>query len=172
MHYGRIVALVGVLLGAVGMFLKKASSDGEAALAQLSQIPDSPFPEDLAENTWTALYNDTAWAAIVFAIASIAVLLVVFMPPIKMPLRFLYAITAAVMGVLMLLVSIFALLGALDDADTLQAGFAAVAAQGAIPEAYTVAIGFGWYLLVIAGLVVAIGGILSAMAKPDETASA
>ena len=99
MHYGRIVAIVGVLLGAVGMFLKKASSDGEAALAQLSQIPDSPFPEDLAENTWTALYNDTAWAAIVFAIASIAVLLVVFMPPIKMPLKFLYAITAAVMGV-------------------------------------------------------------------------
>ncbi len=36
MHYGRIVALVGVILGAAGLLIKKASSEGEAALAQLS----------------------------------------------------------------------------------------------------------------------------------------
>jgi hypothetical protein len=154
------------------MFLQKASSDGEAALAQLSQIPDLDFPADLVENTWTALYNKAAWAAIVFAIASVAALVLVFIPPIKTAWKRMLAIDAIILGVLMLVIGIFSTLGALDDADTLEAGFAAVAAQGAIPEAYAVAIGFGWYLLVIAGLVVAVGGILSVMAESDNGAAA
>lgn len=171
MYYGRILALVGVVIGAIGLFLKKASSDGEAALAQLSQIPDSPFPADLAENTWSALYNDTAWAAISFVLILIIVVLTAVMPPIADPMKRLYALTATVMGVLMLLVGIFATLGAMDDADTLEAGFAGAAQQGAIPDAYTVSIGFGWYLLAIAGLFVIAGGVVSLMNAPAEEAT-
>ena len=58
----------------------------------------------------------------------------------------------------------------MDDADTLEAGFAQAAAAGAIPEAYTVDIGWGWYLLVLAGILVAIGGVVSLIARPDEDA--
>ena len=84
MHYGRILAVVGVVLAAVGFLLQSASSAGEAALAQLSQVnPDFP---DGFDNTWTALYNDTAWAAIVFAIAGVASLLVALIPPLDRPM--------------------------------------------------------------------------------------
>jgi hypothetical protein len=171
MHYGRILALVGVLIGAVGLFLKKASSEGEAALAQLSQAPDSPFPPDLNENTWSALKNDTAWAAIVFAILLVVALVVVFVPPMNQPMSKAVAGIATAAGVIMLLVGIFATLGAQDDASTLQDGFAQAAAAGALPKAFTVSIGLGWYMLAVAGLLVAIGGIASLMAKPaDSTA--
>ena len=171
MHYGRILALLGVVIGVIGLFIKKASSEGEAALAQLSQIPDSPFPADLNENTWSALYNDTAWAAIVFAILLVVAIVVVFLPPMSKAMSKAIAGVATAAGVLMLLVGIFATLGAQDDASTLQDGFAAVAAQGAIPKAFTVSIGYGWYMLAISGLLVAIGGIASLMAKPAGDAA-
>lgn len=170
MHYGRIVTLVGVVIGAVGLLIKKANSEGEAALAQLSQAPDSPFPPDLAENTWSALYNDTAWAALVFGLAALVALIVALMPPLGEPMKRLFGLVATVMGVLMLLIGVFATLGAMDDADTLEAGFAQAAAAGALPVAFTVSIGFGWYLLAIGGAIVGIGGVLSLMARPDEAA--
>jgi hypothetical protein len=70
----------------------------------------------------------------------------------------------------MLIVGVFATLGAGDDADTLEAGLAQAAGAGAIPEAFAVNIGWGWYLLIISGVVVAIGGVVSLIARPDEDA--
>lgn len=167
MHYGRILALIGVIVGGIGLAIKKASSAGEEALALLSQAPDSGFPADLNENTWSALLDDTAWAAIVFAILLIVGLIVAFLPPMKEPMSKAVAGIATAAGVVMLLIGIFATLGAGDDASTLQDGFAQAAAAGAIPEAYTVSIGFGWYLLALSGILVALGGIASLMVKSD-----
>jgi hypothetical protein len=170
MHYGRILAIVGVVIGAVGLFLKKASSDAEQFLGALNEASEGAIPSSLDENTWTALYNDTAAAAIVFAIAAVAVLIVAFMPPLPAAMKRLYALAVTVLGVVMLIVGVFATLGAGDDADTLEAGLAQFAAAGAIPEPYSVTIGWGWYLLIIAGVVVAIGGVVSLIARPDEDA--
>lgn len=169
MHYGRILAVVGVIVGVVGFMLKKASSAGEAALGQLSQA-NPAFPSNLDENTWSALYNDTAAAAVVFAIAMAGVLAAAFFPPLKEPMKRLIALSVTVLGVVMLAVGVFATLGAMDDADTLTAAFAQAAAGGAIPEAYTVTIGWGWYLLIAAGAIAAVGGVVSLIARPDEDA--
>jgi hypothetical protein len=169
MHFGRMLAILGVVIAAVGLFLKSASSAGEAALEQLSQLPDSSFPSGF-DNTWTALYNDTAAAAVIFAIAAIAALGVAFIPPLSQPLTRLYGLAVATLGVLMLVIGIFATMGAMDDADTLEAGFAQAAAAGAIPDAYTVSIGWGWWLLILSGVLVAIGGVVSLLARPDESA--
>ncbi len=168
MHYGRILAVVGVVVGAIGLVLTSATSAGEAVLPALSQA-DPAFPSGF-DTTWTALYNDTSWAAIVFALAALISLAIALIPPIGESMKRLYGLTAAVLGVLMLVIGIFATLGAGDRADTLQAGFAQAAQAGSIPEAYTVSIGFGWYLWSIAGALVAIGGIVSLIARPDETA--
>lgn len=169
MHYGRILAIVGVVIGAVGFFLKKASSDAEQFLGALNQA-NPAIPPSLDETTWTALYNDTAAAAIVYAIAAVAVLIAALVPPLPEAMKRLYALAVTVLGVLMLIIGVFATLGASDDADTLEAGLAQAAAGGAIPEAYSVTIGWGWYLLIIAGVVAAIGGVVSLIARPDEDA--
>jgi hypothetical protein len=169
MYYGRILALLGVVAAVAGFLLQKASSAGEQAMAALNQA-NPAIPPSLDENTWSALYNDTAWAAIVYAIATVAALVVVFTPPLKEPMKRLYGLTASTPGVLMLIIGIFATMGAMDDADTLEAGFAQAFSAGAIPEAYTVSIGWGLYLLILAGVLVAIGGVVSLLNRPDESA--
>lgn len=170
MHYGRILAILGVVVAVVGFLLQKASSAGEAVLGQLSQMPDSTFPSTLKENTWSALYNDSAAAAVIYVIAAAAVLIVALWPPLGSPMTRMVGLSVAVLGVVMLVVGVFATLGAADDADTLQAGFAQAAAGRAIPEAYTVSIGWGWYLLIVGGVLSAIGGVVSLIARPGENA--
>jgi len=166
MHMGRIITIIGSLIAVVSLFIQKASSDGEAALAALSQA-DPRFPADLNENTITALYNDTSWAAIVFGIAAVVALVLALLPPIKDAMKRPMAITAAAMGVVMLLVGIFATLGAMDDASALEGAFNEAAQAGAIPIAFTVSIGYGWYILVFAGALVAVGAVMSLMSKSD-----
>ena len=169
MHYGRIVIVVGAVLGAIGFLPQSASSNGEELLPALSQASDA-FPSGF-DNTFMALYNDTAAAAVVYLIAAVAALGTVFMPPFKEAQTRLLALTATVLGVLMLAIAAFATMGAADDASTLQNGFAEAAAGGLIPPAdYTVSIGFGWYLMILAGVVVAVGGVLGLMARPNESA--
>lgn len=171
MHYGRILMLVGVIGAVVGFVLKSASSAGEGALALLSQADPASWPTGFS-STWTALYNDTAWAAIVFALALIGSLIVALTPPFDQPVKRLFGLSAAVLGVLMLIVGVVAAVGASNDADALQAGFAQAAAAGAIPDAFSVSIGFGWYLLILGGVLVAIGGVVSLIGRPDEDAIA
>ena len=167
MHMGRILTVIGSVIAVVAMFIKKASSEGESALAQLSQA-NPAFPADLDENTITALYNDTNWAAILFGVAAIVAFVVAILPPIKDAMKRPYAITAAVMGAIMLLVGIFATLGAMGDASDLQDAFNAFAELGAIPVAFTVSIGYGWFILIFAGALVTIGGIIPLMSKSDS----
>ncbi len=170
MHYGRIVILVGVIGSIVGFVLTSASSAGEEALVLLNQADPASWPSTISNTTWTALYNDTAWAAIVFALALVGSLIVAFTPPIGRPVNRLFGLSAAVLGILMLIIGVVATLGAANDAEALQNGFAQAAAAGAIPDAYSVSIGFGWYLLILGGALVAIGGVLSLIARPGEDA--
>jgi hypothetical protein len=163
---GRIITIVGSVIAIVAMFIKKASSEGEVALAQLSQA-NPAFPTDLDENTITALYNDTNWAAIVFGAAAIVAFVVAVLPPLKDAMKRSLAITATAMGVIMLLVGIFATLGAMGDANDLQDAFNQAMTAGAIPIAFTVSIGYGWFAFVFAGALVTIGGIIPLTSKSN-----
>ena len=169
MHFGRILVLIGVIGAVIGFVLTSASSAGEEALVLLNQADPASWPAGFT-STWTALYNDTAWAAIVYAIALVGALIVAFMPPLDQAMKRLYGLSAAVLGILMLVIGVVATLGANDDAEALQNGFAQAAAAGAIPDAFTVSIGFGWYLLILGGVLIAIGGVVSLIARPDEDA--
>lgn len=169
MHYSRILSLIGVVVAGIGFLLVSATSDGEAALPDLSKLNEL-FPVGF-DNTWTALYNDTAWAAVLYAIIAVVALVLAFVPPMSKPMARPYALGASVLGVVMLVIGIVATMGAMDDADTLQDGFAQAASLGAIPEAFTVSIGYGWYMLIGAGVLVAAGGIISAVAKPSAGAT-
>ncbi len=166
MHIGRILALLGVVVGAVGFVLKSATSAGDVVLPALNQA-DPAFPSGF-DNTWTALYNDTAWAAIVFALLALGSLAIALIPPLGDSMKRIYGLSASTFGVLMLLIAVFSTLGAGDRADTLQAGFAQAAQGGLIPDAFTVSIGFGWYLWSLAGVLVAIGGVMSLLSRPAD----
>lgn len=172
MHYGRILAVLGVIVSVIGFVMKKASSAGEEFMPALNQATGGAVPSGLDENTWSALYNDTAIAAIVFGLALLAVLAIAFMPPLKEAMNRTYALSATVIGVVMLVIGIFSLRGANSDASDLEGAFGLAAQGGQLPDAYTVSVGMGWYLLILGGALVAIGGVLSMMARSGSMEAA
>jgi len=155
MHYGRITTAVGSVLALIGLLLTSASSAGADLLPTLSAIPDSPFPDGF-DRVFTALWDESAAGAGIFVIALVAVFGLSMIPNIKDAMSRMNALIVTVLGVVMLAIGAIATFGAQDDADTLEAGFAQAAAGGLIPEAFTVSISFGWYLLVAGGVLAAI----------------
>lgn len=167
MHLGRIVTVVSSVLAIIGLGLKSASSAGEEFLPAMNAVnPAFPTGFDLS---LIALWNENPAAAGIFLIALIVVLGVSLLPDIKEAMSRMNALVVTVLGVVMMVIGGIATMDALDDADALTAGFAQAAA-GAIHQAFTVAAGWGWYMLALGGALAAIGGVLQLIARPDESA--
>ncbi|MEZ5175399.1 MAG: hypothetical protein R2823_04255 [Acidimicrobiia bacterium] len=169
MHYSRIVALVGVIVTAVGLFLKAASSAAEALMPSLNEATGGAIPAEFS-NVWTGIWDDKPWAAIILAIALVAILGLCFVPPVREALSRMNGLIMVVLGVVVIVVGGFATKSAIDDANDLAEAFAGMAAQGQLDQAYTVSIGLGWVMLIIGGALAAIGGVLALIARPDESA--
>jgi hypothetical protein len=169
LHYGRIVAVLGVVVTAVGLFLQSASSAAEDLMPSLNEATGGAIPAEFT-NVWTGIYDDKSWAAIILAIALLAVLGLVFVPQMKDAWSRMNGLVAVVLGVVIIVIGGVATKTALDDADALAEGFAGLAAAGQIPEAYSVSLGVGWVLLIVGGALAAIGGVLALIARPDESA--
>ena len=164
MHYGRITTAVGSVLAIIGLGLVSASSAAEDLLPDLNAATGGAIPDGF-DRVVTALWDESAAGAGIFFIALVAVLGLSLIPDIKDALSRMNALIVTVLGVVMLVIGAVATGGAQDDADSLEAGLAA-----ATGEAFTVSISFGWYLLAVAGVLAAIGGVLQLMARPDESA--
>jgi hypothetical protein len=161
--YGRIVAIVGVIVSAVGLFLKSASSGAEALMEQLNAANDA-IPAGF-DNVWTAIYDDKSWAAILLAAVLVVIVIWSFLPPIAAALSRIGGMGVTVLGVIVIVIGGIATLDAMNQASDLQDAFAMMFAGGLIPEAYSVSIGLGWVLLIVGGGVAAVGGVLSLMAN-------
>ena len=167
MHWTRIWTLFGVVLGVAALFTKGATTDGEELLPALSQA-DPNFPDGIS-TIWGGL---DAWVQVVVVIAIIAVVVFAFMPPLTSIEAMPYAAATTVIGAALLVYSIVKYLDAGDKADTLQAGFAQAAGAGAIPAAFTVSVGAGFYVLMAGTAMVAIGGLVMLIAKSDADEAA
>lgn len=168
MQYGRITTLVGGVLALVGLGLKSASSDAEDILPDLNAV-DTAFPDGF-DRIFVAMWDDNAAGTAIFLIALVVVIGVSLIPDIKDALSRMNALIVTVLGVLMMIIGGIATKGALDDADTLEKGLAGAFEAGLIPQAFTVSISIGWYLVALGGVIAAIGGVLGLIARPDESA--
>jgi hypothetical protein len=169
MHYGRITTIVGSVLAIIGLGLQSASSAAEDLMPALNEATAGAVPSGF-DRIFTAMWDDNAAGTGIFVIALVAVLGLSLIPNIKEALSRMNSLVVVVLGVVMLVVGVIATKGALDDASTLQDGFAAMAAAAQIPEAFTVSISVGWYLLPIGGAIAAIGAVLQLMKRSDEDA--
>lgn len=163
-HYGRIVAIVGVVVSVVGLFLKSASSGAEVVMEQLNAAQDA-IPAGF-DNVWTAIYDDKSWAAILLAVVLVGIVVLSLMPPVRAALARSSGLFLTILGVVVIVIGGIATLDAMDSASNLQDAFGVLFEGGLIPEAYTVSIGIGWVLLLVGGGIAAVGGILSVMANP------
>ena len=169
MHYGRIVALVGVVLGVVGLAMPALTSDGEEAMPAINAAnPD--FPDGIP-TIWGGL--DT-WAQVLVVIVLVVVVGLALWPPMKKPEDRISALATTVLGVVFLAYAVVKYLDTVDDADAVEAGFAQAFQAGAIPAAFTVSVGVGFIVVFIGTGLVAIGGLLGFMAsnKADSAPAA
>jgi len=168
MQYGRITTIVGAVLAIIGLGLQSASPDAEAILPDLNAA--NPAIPDGFDRILTAMWNDNSAGTAIFVIALVAVIVVSLIPDIKDALSRMNALIVTALGVLMMVVGGVATQGAVDDTDTLEQGLAGAFEAGLIPQAFTVSISVGWYLLALGGVIAAIGGVLALIARPDESA--
>ena len=163
MHWTRIWTLLGVVLGVLALFMKGATTDGEELLPALSQA-DPNFPDGIP-TIWGGL---STVAQVIVVIAILAVVVFAFMPPLRRSEARPYALATVLIGVGLLIYTAIEYMGARDDASTLADGFAQAAAGGAIPAAFSVAVGVGFYVLMAATAIVAIGGLVMLIGPDDE----
>ena len=156
MHVSRIVAALGVVIGVIGLFMKSLTTDGEGLLGDLAQA-NPAFPDGIP-TIWGGL--DT-WAQVVVVIAIVVVVALVLRPPTAAPFDRMGAMVVAVIGLGLTIYAIVKFMEAGDSADTLQAGFAEAAAGGALPEAFSVSTGVGFFVLMAGTVLVLIGGLLA-----------
>jgi hypothetical protein len=163
MHWTRIWTLFGVVLGVAALFMKGATTDGEELLPALSQA-DPNFPDGIP-TIWGGL---STVAQVIVVIAILAIVVFALMPPLGKPEGNGFALATILIAIALLAYTVYEYMGARDDASTLEAGFAQAAGGGAIPAAFTVTVGMGFYLLMAATAFVALGGLVMIMGTGRE----
>lgn len=154
MQFGRLMALTGVVIGVIGLFLKALTTDGESLLPALSADSDA-FPAEIP-TIWGGL--DT-WAQIALVVLIIGVIVLAFMGVRSEPMNRNSSLITAVIGAVLLVYAVIKMFDAGDEADALAAGFGQAAAAGAIPEAYSVGTGIGFLILIVGTVLVIAGGL-------------
>ncbi len=163
MHRNRLIALAGVIIGIIGLFMKSLDTDGEELLPALNASnPDFP---DGVPTIWGGLDLWAQWAVVILIIAVVVICL---RPVISEALDRNSSMIVAVIGVALLAYAVVKWMDAGDKADTLQAAFAQAAGAGAIPGAFEVSRSVGFLILIIGTVLVTFAGAMGFMSSDDE----
>ncbi len=163
MHWNRLVALAGVIIGIIGLSLEGLTTEGEALLPNLSAA-NPAFPDGIP-TIWGGL---ATWAQPVLVILILAVVILALRPDRAAAMDRTSSMIVSVIGVALLAYAVVRMLDAGDKADGLQAAFAQAASAGAIPTAFTVATGFGFLILIVGTVLVIFGGAMGFVGSDDE----
>jgi hypothetical protein len=162
-HRNRLIALAGVIIGIIGLFMKSLDTDGEELLPALNASnPDFP---DGVPTIWGGLDLWAQWAVVILIIAVVVICL---RPVISEALDRNSSMIVAVIGVALLAYAVVKWMDAGDKADTLQAAFAQAAGAGAIPGAFEVSRSVGFLILIIGTVLVTFAGAMGFMSSDDE----
>lgn len=163
MHLNRLIALAGVIIGVIGLFMKSLSTDAEELLPTLNAAsPDFP---DGVPTIWGGLDLWAQWALVILIIVVVVICL---RPVISEGLDRNSSMIVAVIGVALLAYAIVKWMDAGDKADNLQAAFAQAASAGSIPAAFEVSRGIGFFVLIIGTVLVTFGGAIGFVGSDDE----
>ena len=161
MHLHRLMAIVGAIIGVIGLFFSALTTDGEAALGALSQASDA-FPSAIP-TIWGGL---ATWAQFVVVIIIVVIVGLALSGRRSEAFANNPAMITIGLGVVLLAYAIVKYLDASDSADTLQGGFAQAASAGAPGvQAWSVTVSIGFFVLILGTVVVVLAGILSRMSS-------
>ena len=163
MHLNRLMALAGVIIGIIGLFMKSLTTEGEELLPTLNAA-DPNFPDGIP-TIWGGLDTWAQWALVVLIIVVVVLCL---RPVISQPMDRNSSMIVAVIGVALLVYAIVKFIDAGDKADNLAAAFGQAAQAGAIPVAFEVSRGIGFVVLIVGTVLVIFGGAMGFVGRDDE----
>jgi len=165
MNVNRLIAVAGVIIGIIGLFMKSLTTAGEQFLAPLNQAnPDVPGG---IPTIWGGL--DT-WAQVVVVIFIGTVLFLALRPPVSAAMDRNSSMVVAGIGVLLLVYSLIKFFDAGSKASDLAGLFGQLAGSGAVPEAFSVARGLGFVVLIIGTVLVVYSGAVGLAKSESESA--
>lgn len=162
MHSTRIMALVGAVIGIIGLFMKALSTAGAEYLPKIAEGAramgsDKEIPESIP-TIWQGL-DSFEKPMVVIAIVITVVLAVIGAR--KAIMNMASSIVVLVLGVGLFIYALLKWLDTADKADQLAEVFQTVKDLGFLPEAYSVSTGVvGFSMLLIGTGLVAIVGVL------------
>jgi hypothetical protein len=157
------MALGGVVIGVIGLFMKSLVTDGEAALPDLNAASPESFPDGIP-TIWGGL---DGWAQIVLVILIIAVVFLAVRPVIGDALSRTDSMIVGVIGIALLAYAVIKWMDAGDKADALAGGFTQAAEAGLLPAALEVTRGVGFFVLIVGTVLVAAAGALGLMGRNE-----
>lgn len=163
MHFNRLIALAGVIIGVIGLFMKSLSTDAEELLPTLNAANPN-FPDGVP-TIWGGLDLWAQWAVVILIIVVVVLCL---RPVISEGLDRNSSMIVAVIGVALLAYAIVKWVDAGDKADNLQAALLEAANAGAIPAAFEVSRGIGFFVLIVGTVLVTFGGAIGFVGSNDE----
>lgn len=163
MHRNRLIALAGVVIGVIGLFMKSLTTDGESALPDLNAAsPD--FPDGIP-TIWGGL---DAWAQVVLVILILVVVVICFRPDMAKGLDRNSSMIVAGIGVALLAYAVVKFIDAGDKADNLTAAFGQAFEAGLLPVAFEVSRGIGFIVLIVGTVLVIFGGAMGFVGDAEE----
>ncbi len=156
-HLNRLMALVGVLIGIIGLFMKSLVTDAEGPAVETVDGVAKSIP-----TIWGGL--DT-WAQIVLVILIIVVIFLSLRPDMAKALNRNDSMIVSGIGVVLLVYAIIKWMDAGDKAD----GLVARLADGGLPtELFSINRGMGFIVLIIGTVLVTFAGAMGFVGKSDE----
>jgi len=149
------MALAGVIIGIIGLFMPGLNTDGEELLPTLNAA-DPNFPDGIP-TIWGGL---DAVAQVVIVIAIIAVVVIAVRPDIARGVDRNSSMILTAIGVGLLAYAIVKFIDTGNKADDLAAAFGQAAEAGAIPAAFEVSRGIGFVVLIVGTVLVTFAGAM------------
>lgn len=163
MHRNRLIALAGLIIGIIGLFMEALTTEGEELLPTLNEAnPDFP---DGVPTIWGGL--DT-WAQVVLVILIIVVAVIAVRPDITKGLDRNSSMIVTGVGVALLAYAVVKFVDAGDKADRLAGAFGQAAEGGAIPVAFEVSQGIGFVVLIVGTVLVTFAGAMGFVGNGDK----
>ncbi|GBE24436.1 hypothetical protein BMS3Bbin02_00708 [bacterium BMS3Bbin02] len=163
MHWNRLIALTGVIIGIIGLSMEGLTTEGESFLPALNEA-GTGLPDGIP-TIWGGL---ATWAQPVLVILILAVVVIAVRGDRAKAMDRTSSMIVSVIGVALLAYAVYKMIDTGDSADALQAGFAQVEAAGGLPAAFTVATGFGFLILIVGTVLVIFGGAMGFVGSDDE----
>lgn len=160
MHFSRLMALAGVIIGVIGLFMKSlTTSTADGAPAEVVGGIDG-FA-DIVPTIWGGLDTWAQWVLVIFIIV---VVVLAVRPVVSNALNRNDSMIVGAIGIALLVYAIIKWIDAGDKADEASAG---LAANGIPPELFSIGPGLGFVILVVGTVLVTFAGASGFVGKDE-----